>query len=49
MTRAGSEPTVGDRAPDFELADALSGERYTLARLLVRRRALLLAFHRGMW
>ncbi|HXY31807.1 MAG TPA: hypothetical protein VEI06_13955 [Gemmatimonadaceae bacterium] len=49
MAHAESAPTVGDRAPDFELPDALSGERYTLARLLSAERALLLVFHRGMW
>jgi hypothetical protein len=42
-------PRLGDRAPDFRLRDAVTGREHDLDSLVGARRALLLAFHRGMW
>lgn len=38
---------VGDRAPDFTLTDALSGEQVSLGELLGQ--PLYLVFGRGTW
>ncbi|MGH7627573.1 MAG: hypothetical protein ACREOJ_19925 [Gemmatimonadaceae bacterium] len=40
---------LGDLAPDFALADAVSGASVSPRSLLLDRRGLLLVFHRGMW
>ncbi|MDD5265244.1 MAG: peroxiredoxin family protein [Candidatus Bipolaricaulis sp.] len=47
MTRDNKLLKVGDRAPEFALPDALTGEVVKLADLLVR--PLLLYFGRGTW
>jgi hypothetical protein len=49
MPRPSHTLRLGDVAPAFELADALTGRRWTLDDLLDGRRGLLLVFHRGMW
>jgi hypothetical protein len=49
MPRPSSTLHLGDRAPDFQLRDAVTGAARTLDDLLLDRRALLLVFHRGMW
>jgi len=49
MPRPSSTLKLGDRAPDFELTCAVSGEPVELAELLAKRSGLLLVFHRGLW
>jgi peroxiredoxin len=49
MPGSASKLHVGDAAPDFALADSVTGAMLSLGSLLGGRRAALLAFHRGMW
>lgn len=49
MPGSASNLHVGDAAPDFALADSVSGEMVSLESLLGERSAALLVFHRGMW
>ncbi|HEX5438551.1 MAG TPA: redoxin domain-containing protein [Gemmatimonadaceae bacterium] len=49
MPRPSSTLRLGDRCPDFQLRDAITGATRDLGTLLQDRRALLLVFHRGMW
>jgi len=49
MPRPSSTLSLGDRAPDFELTCAVSGEPVELKELLRERAGLLLVFHRGLW
>lgn len=47
MVRESKVLKVGDRAPDFRLPDALTGQEVVLEELLGR--PLLLYFGRGTW
>ncbi len=47
MSRTSKILGVGDRAPEFSLPDAASGEEVTLSSLLGR--PLMIYFGRGTW
>ncbi len=47
MSRENKVVSVGDKAPDFELPDAVSGNTVELAHLLGQ--PLLIYFGRGTW
>jgi peroxiredoxin len=49
MPRPSTTLRLGDRAPAFELRDAVANVTRSRDSLLRDRRALLLVFHRGMW
>jgi peroxiredoxin len=49
MPRPSATLRLGDPAPAFSLADAISGDVVRLDTLLRGRRGALLVFHRGMW
>jgi peroxiredoxin len=49
MPGSASKLHVGDAAPDFTLADSVTGAMVSLESLLGEHSAALLAFHRGIW